>query len=119
MFSTRDVVVTALIAGALSAGALALWPWARLRGRFALAGLATVAGWCIWNFALDAADGTGFNVDAPVIALSGQDAGSGVLAFALTALVLGVVEREEPAGRVIAAAAIAGIVAMVFDIFVL
>jgi len=30
-----------------------------------------------------------------------------------------VVEREEPAGRVIAAAAIAGIVAMVFDIFVL
>lgn len=119
MFATRDVLITALIAGLLAAAVLAAWGWARARGRFAIAGGATVIGWCIWNVALDAAGADGFNVDAPVIALSGQDVGSGVLAFALTALTLGLLERDQPAGRVVAAATIAGVVAMVFDIFVL
>src|SRR5215207_6384693 len=119
MFAPRDVLLTGLVAGVLAAVALAAWPWARRRGRFALAGVATLAGWCAWNFALDAADATGFNVDAPVVALSGQDVGSGVLAFAVSALALGLVERAQPAGRVVLAALIAGVVAMVFDIFVL
>ena len=119
MFATRDVLLTSVIAGVLAAAAVAAWPWGRARGRFALAGVATVAGWCIWNFSLDAADARGFNVDAPVVALSGQDVGSGVLAFAVAALALGLVEREQPAGRVVLAALIAGVTAMVFDIFVL
>ena len=59
------------------------------------------------------------DVDAPVVALSWQDVGSGVGAFLFTALALGLLEREQPAGRVIAAAGLAGVVAIVFDIFVL
>lgn len=119
MFAAGDVILTALIAGALAAGALAAWPWARRRGRFALAGLATAAGWCIWNFALDAAGADGFNVDAPVVAVSGQDAGSGVLAFAMTALLLAIREPRQPSGRVVLAAVVTGMVALIFDIFVL
>jgi len=59
-------------------------------------------------------------VDAPVIGLSWQDVGSGVWAFLATALVLGLIAlREEPAHRIVGAAGIAGVVAMVVDIFVL
>ena len=61
----------------------------------------------------------GLDIDAPVIALSWQDVGSGVLAFATTALALGLAERHEPAFETTKAAALAGVVAMVFDIFVL
>ena len=114
------LVIYALIAGALAAGVLALWPWARGRGRFALAGVATAAGVLAWNVVLNLTNATGFFVDAPVIGLSWQDAGSGVLAFAVTALLLGLgTERRAPALRVVGAAALAGLVAMVFDIFVL
>jgi len=119
MFATRDVLLTGVIAGLLAGAALFGWPWARARGRFAIAGVATLAGWYIWNFSLKAAGADGFNVDAPVVALSGQDVGSGVLAFAVSALLLGLVEPRQPAGRVVAAALLAGVVAMVFDIFVL
>ena len=43
-----------------------------------------------------------------------------VLAFAAAALLLGLgTERRTPAARVVGAAAIAGLVAMIFDIFVL
>jgi|SRR5215203_2721029 len=119
MFATRDVLLTGVIAGLLAAAALVAWPWPRVHGRFAIAGVATFAGWCIWNFSLNAADAGGFNVDAPVVALSGQDAGSGVLTFALVVLALSLAEQEQPAGRVVLAALIAGVVATVFDIFVL
>jgi hypothetical protein len=84
-----------------------------------VAGVAVAIGWIAWNLSLDAAGADGFNVDAPVVALSGQDAGSGVLGFAAATLALGLWERSEPAGRVVLAALIAGVVAMVFDIFVL
>lgn len=120
MFRTQDIVIAAIVAGALAGAALAAWPWARRRGRFAVAGLATILGFIAWNVTLNLANATGFDVDAPVIHLSWQDAGSGVLAFAAAALALGLLAaREEPAGRVVGAAAIAGLVAMVFDIFVL
>lgn len=119
MFAAGEILLTGIFAGALATTMLAAWHWARARGRFVVAGVATLVGWCIWNFSLDAADAGGFNVDAPVIALSGQDVGSGVLAFVVSALALGLVEREQPAGRVVLAALIAGVVAMVFDIFVL
>ena len=115
-----ELVVYAAVAGALAAGVLALWPWARARGRFALVGVATTAGFLAWNVVLNLTNAVGFFVDAPVIGLSWQDAGSGVLAFAAAALLLGLgTERRTPAARVVGAAAIAGLVAMIFDIFVL
>src|SRR5215210_1048193 len=120
MFEVRDILVFSLLAGLLAAGALAAWPWARHPSRFGLGGLTTALSFMAWNFTLNATDARGFNVDAPVIGLSWADAGSGVLAFAVTALVFGLItERREPAGRVVGAAAIAGLVAMVLDLFVL
>jgi len=87
--------------------------------RWLLAGLATTAGFAAWNLTLDATHARGFNTDAPLIALSWADAGSGVLAFALAAAALALVARREPAGRVVGAAATAGLVAAIVDIFVL
>jgi hypothetical protein len=120
MFAVRDIVLFAIVAGLLAAGFLAAWPWARRRGRFAIAGVATMVGFITWNLTLNATDATGFNVDAPIIPLSWADAGSGVLAFVVSVLVLGLIaERDEPAGHVVGAAAIAGLAAVVVDLFVL
>ena len=120
MFAVRDILIFAVIAGLLTAGALAVWAWARRPSRCGLAGLTTAVGFAVWNFTLNATDARGFNVDAPVIPLSWADVGSGILAFGVTALVLGLVtERREPAGRVVSAAAIAGLVAILLDLFVL
>ncbi|GEM_PF-1589565 len=120
MFAVRDIIAFALVAGVLAALVLTAWPWARCRGRFAVAGVATVVGFIAWNLVLNSTHGSNFNVDAPVVGLSWADAGSGVLAFMTSALALGLArERQEPAGRVVGAAAIAGVVAMGVDLFVL
>jgi hypothetical protein len=120
MFAVRDVVLYSLVAGVLAAGVVAVWPWARQRGIFAIAGLTTTLGMMAWNSVLHITNTASLNVDAPVIGLSWQDAGSGVCACVATALVLGLwTLRAEPARRVVGVAAIAGVVAMVFDIFVL
>jgi hypothetical protein len=103
----------------LVAAALFVWPWARRRGRFAIAGIATLVSWIAWHLLLNATNATGFDVDAPVIMLSWEDVGSGVVALFVTVLVLGLVtERREAAVRVVGAASIAGLVAMVLDLFV-
>lgn len=109
----------AIIAGVLSAAVLAIWPWARTRGRFAVAGVATLVGWIAWHLLLNATRATGFDVDAPVIRVSWEDVGSGVLALFFTALALGLItERQEPASRVLGAASIVGLVALILDVFV-
>jgi hypothetical protein len=120
MFAVRDIFIFAVVAGLLAAAFLAAWPWARRRGRFAVAGVATTVGFIAWNLTLNATGATGFDVDAPIIPLSWADAGSGVLAFVASALVLGLIaERGEPASRVVGAAALAGLAAMIVDLFVL
>jgi len=120
MFAVRDILIFAVVAGLLAGAALALWPWARHLRRFVVGGLSTSVGFIAWNLTLNATNATGFDVDAPLIGLSWADAGSGVLAFTVTALVLGlVVERREPSVRVVGAAAIAGLMAMLLDLFVL
>jgi len=119
MFAVRDIVIYALLSGVAAALVLATLPWTRQHRRWLLAGLATTAGFAAWNLTLDATHARGFNTDAPLIALSWADAGSGVLAFALAAAALALVARREPAGRVVGAAATAGLVAAIVDIFVL
>lgn len=120
MFALRDIVLFAVVAGGLTAGSLAVWPWARAHGRYLAAGGATTTGFIAWNLVLNATNARSFNVDAPVIGLSWADGGSGVLAFLATALFLGLVlERHEPAGRVVGAAAVAGLLATLVDLFVL
>jgi cation transporter-like permease len=74
-----------------------------------------------WNFTLNATQAVpNFDVDAPVIRLSWADAGSGVFARLVTALVLGLItDRHEPAHRVVGAAGIAGLAATALDLLVL
>ena len=119
MYPASVTFVAALIAGVLSAAALAVWPWARTRGRFAVAGLETLVSWIAWHLVLNVTRARGFDVDAPIIRVSWEDAGSGVLAFFATALVLGLItEPKEQASRVVGAASIAGLVALILDVFV-
>ncbi len=120
MFAVRDIVVFSVIVSLLASGMLAIWPWTRRDGRFAVAGIAAMLGMMTWNFVLHFSNTASLNVDAPVIGLSWQDVGTGVWACTATALALGLIAaRDEPARRVAGAAGIAGLVAMVFDIFVL
>jgi hypothetical protein len=120
MFAVRDILIFGFIAGLLAAGALAAWPWSRGVRRAGLGGLTTALSFVAWNLTLNATDARGFNVDAPLIGLSWADAGSGVMSFAITALVFGLVsERHEPAQRVVGAALLAGPAAMLLDLFVL
>src|SRR5215218_5294891 len=119
MFATQDVLIDGVIAALLAGAACYALPWGRAHLRFAVIGVASFLGFIAWNLVISHAKATGLNVDAPVIALSWQDAGSGVLVFATAGLALGGYERTEPAGKVVGAAGLAGVVAMVFDIFVL
>jgi hypothetical protein len=119
MYPASVTYVSAVVAGVLVAAALFVWPWARRRGRFAIVGIATLVSWIGWHLLLNATHATGFDVDAPIIGLSWEDVGSGVVALFATVLVLGLVtERREAAVRVVGAASIAGVVAMVLDLFV-
>lgn len=120
MFSVQEVVIFGIVAGILAGGVLRTTRWARERRRFVIAGVATAVGFIAWNLLLIGANATGINVDIPLTPLSFQDLGSGVLAFAATAAALGLlVDPDERARRVVGAAAIAGVVATAFDIFVL
>ena len=119
MYPVSVTYISAVVAGMLAAAALAIWPWARQRGRFAVAGVATLVGWIAWHLLLNATRATGFDVDAPIIGLSWEDVGSGVVALVLVALIFGLVtERREAAVRVVGAASIAGLIAMLLDLVV-
>jgi hypothetical protein len=91
----------------LTAAVLAAWPWARSRRRFAVAGVATLLSWIAWHLLLNATGAFGFDVDAPLIRVSWEDVGSGVVALFTTVVVFGLgTERRETAVRAVGAAAI-------------
>ena len=119
LFSVRAIVVDAVAAGVVASAVVAALAWGRRRWRFALAGVATFAGFVAWNLTLNATHARGFNTDAPVVGLSWADAGSGVLSFVLTVAALALLERRQPAARVVGAAALAGLAAAAVDLFVL
>ena len=119
MYSVSVTYVCAIVAGVLSSAALAVWPWTRSRRRFAIAGITTFVSWIAWHLLLNATQAFGFDVDAPIIRVSWEDVGSGVVTLFVTAVVFGLVtERREFASRVVGAAAIAGLVALILDVFV-
>jgi len=119
MYGVSVTYASAILAGALTAAALAAWPWARLRRRFAIAGFTTVLSWIAWHLLLNATQAFGFDVDAPIIRVSWEDVGSGVVTLFATVVVFGLgTERRELASRVVGAAAIAGLVALILDVFV-
>ena len=119
MYGASVTYAYAIVAGVLTAAVLAAWPWARSRWRFAVAGVATLLSWIAWHLLLNATGAFGFDVDAPLIRVSWEDVGSGVVALFATVVVFGLgTERREAAVRVVGAAAIAGLVATILDVFV-
>jgi hypothetical protein len=119
MYGVSVTYVSAIVAGVLTAAALAAWPWARFRRRFLVAGITTLISWIAWHLLLNATGALGFDVDAPLIRVSWEDVGSGVVALFATVVVFGLgTERREAAVRVVGAAAIAGLVATILDVFV-
>ena len=121
---TQDLliyVVGALLAAIVVAAAL-YWryPWSRKRGRYGIAAIATFVTWIVWRVVLQLSNADNLDVDNPLLlGLSAQDVGSGVLAFLLTALPMGlIIDRDEPANRVVAIAAIAGALAILIDRFI-
>jgi hypothetical protein len=120
-FAIGEIVLFSVIAGLLAGAVLAAWPCARLPARLVIAGLSTTIGMMVWYLTLNATQaGRLFDVDALIVRVSWADAGSGIFAFVVCALALGLGrDRQEDARRVVGAAAIAGIVALVLDLFVL
>jgi hypothetical protein len=119
MYGVSVTYVSAIVAGLLTAAVLAVWPWARSQRRFAIAGITTLVSWIAWHLLLNATQASGFDVDAPVIRVSWEDVGSGVVTLFATVLVFGLgTERRELASRVVGAASIAGLIAMILDVFV-
>ncbi len=74
-----------------------------------------------WNAILHraATEQDGFFVDIPFkpFPVSWQDTGSGVFTLAVASLLLGLVLRSEPVGRVLSLAASAAVVAFLVDIY--
>lgn len=95
----------------------AIWPWARQIRRLVVIGLAMAVGILVWNVGLNIGNATALNVDSPVLGLSAQDVGSGVLAFIATAFALGRSERAEPVRQIVGASAVVGLVTIVVDLF--
>jgi hypothetical protein len=119
MYGVSVTYASAIIAGALTAPTLAAWPWARSRRRFAIAGITTLVSWIAWHLLLNATGASGIDVEAPIIRVSWEDVGSGVVTLFATVMVFGLgTERRELASRVVGAAAIAGLVALILDVFV-
>ncbi len=120
VFEPSEILWTAALATAVVTAVFAVRPATRTPRHLIAAAVGTLGGWLAWNFTLHATHATQFDTDAPVIGVSWADAGSGVLVFVAVALLLGlIVDRDQPAGRVIGMAATAGIAALIVDIFVL
>jgi len=120
VFAPSEILWTAVLATAVVTAVFAVRSATRTPRHLIAAAVGTLSGWLAWNFTLHATHATQFDTDAPIVGVSWADAGSGVLVFVAVALLLGlVVDRDQPAGRVIGMAATAGIAALIVDIFVL
>jgi drug/metabolite transporter superfamily protein YnfA len=121
VFTVREIVVFALEAAVAVAVLLFIMKWGRINNRFAVAALGTALGVVAWNLTLNRTDAWGFTRSVNrLVNISWQDAGTGVVVFACTALLFGwVTEPQEPSQRTIRAATIAGATAMVMDVFLL
>jgi hypothetical protein len=120
VFAPSEILWTAALATAIVTAVFAVPPATRTPPRLIAAAVGTFGGWLGWNFTLHTTHASGFDVDAPGVLVSWQDAGSGVIVFVAVALLLGlIVDPDQPARRVIGMAATAGITALIVDIFVL
>jgi len=109
-------VLSAVLAGVLVWLAAGERRWAAAVG----AAVGAAAGPVAWNAILRATHADTFFTDAPIAVMpaSWQDAGSGVFAFAATALVLGLGPLAvTPARRTVALSLLAGLAAFLVDVY--
>src|SRR3989442_11240848 len=121
MFQLSNILLSALGSAVLVFIFLFFWKWSKDHFRFAFASLTTFLGFTVWNLLQNAtgADRV-LNIDWPVFPLSWSDVGSGVIVFVATVFTLGLLtDRNEPAWRVVAASAIAGLLSTLVDLFIL
>jgi hypothetical protein len=121
MFLLNDILLSAGLSALVVAVGLFLWEWSREHYRFIVASFSTFLGFAAWNI-LQSNTGAdqALNIDWPIFPLSWSDVGSGVAAFAITAIALGLLtERTQPAWRVMIAAGMAGLLATLVDLFLL
>ena len=122
MFLLSDIlfygVVAAIVVAAVS---YMLLRWSRQYYRFLVSSLTTFLGFTAWNIVQSSTGADrALNIDWPIFPLSWADVGSGILAFFVSAIVLGLVtEREQPSQQVVTAAGVAGVLAILVDLFVL
>lgn len=119
MIGWGAIVYGAALSALFAAAALVLGLRER---RAAMAVPAVLAAFCApigWNAILRATHAREFFTDAPIAVFpaSWQDTGSGVFTLAVGSIVLGAIHRRAPAGRVMAVAGVAGLVAFLVDIF--
>jgi hypothetical protein len=96
---------------------VAVWPRVRDPRQLVALVVGMVVGIVAWNVMLNLTNAAAMNVDS-AYRVSGQDVGSGVFALAAGVLALGLIaDRNEPAGRVVGAAAIAGLLTILVDLF--
>ena len=114
------IAVGAALTALAAAGALYAWPWSRERRRMLVGAGATVVGFLVWRGALIVANGANLDIDYDVLlGLSFEDIGSGVMSFLFATLAFGLwTDRGEPAQRVVTAAGLVGLAAIVVDRFV-
>ncbi len=122
MFLLIDILLYAVVAAIVVAVvSYSFLRWSREHYRFLVSSLTTFLGFTTWNIVQSntGAD-RALNIDWPIFPLSWADVGSGVLAFVVSALVLGLItEREQTARQVVTAAGVAGFLAILVDLFVL
>lgn len=117
--SPREFIFVTVASILLSLALLAvLYPWTRRARTLLTIAVTTALGIILWNAALNVTNAAALNVDSPILGLSAQDVGSGVLASLVTFLVLRLVTaRAEPTGRILGAAGVVGLVTVLVDLF--
>ena len=121
MFALNNIFLSALLSSILVIVGLYIWRWSRSHYRFLVSALTTFLGFVAWNI-LQSNTGAdlALNIDWPIFPLSWSDVGSGVAAFVVTVITLGlIIDRRELAWRIVAASGIAGLLAMLVDLFAL
>jgi hypothetical protein len=94
-----------------------VWPRIRDARRLGVIALACAVGILVWNIGLNVTNAGGLNVDSPVLGLSVQDVGSGVLASIATLVALTAIDRGTAASRRVSISAVVGLLTIVVDRF--
>ena len=113
------IALGAALTGLAAAGALYVWPRSRERRRIVVGAVAAVAAFLVWRGALMFADGANFDIDyPPLLGLSFEDIGSGIMASLFAGLAFGLGPDRTLAAEIVVKSAALGAAAILVDRFV-